>query len=73
MNKIIKLSRLHHDNDGEVVERTDMLFNVDSMITAEINFQLCCTSITYRGESVKTIECLENVETIMYLINQKNY
>jgi hypothetical protein len=72
MNKIIKLARLHHDNDGEVVERTDMLFNVDSMITAEINPQLCCTSITYREESVKTIECLENIETIMYLINKKN-
>jgi hypothetical protein len=73
MNKIIKLARLHYDSNGEVINRTDMLLNVDSMITAQINPELCSTSITYREESVKTIECLENIETIMYLINQKNY
>ena len=72
MNKIIKLTRLY-EKDGEIVGRTTILFNVESLITAEINPYVCCTSIRYREDSVKTIECLENVETIMHLINQKNY
>ena len=64
--------RLEH-HDGEVVGTSTILLNVESMIIAEVNPYLCCTTIKYREDSVKTIDCAEQVETIMHLINQKNY
>lgn len=73
MNKIIKLTRLYHHDNNDLYDKSNILFNVDFMIKAELNPYLCCTSIVYKEDSVKTIECAESIETIMQLINQKNY
>ena len=73
MNKIIKLTRLYYNDDGIIAQKSFILFNVDSMIKAEANNRLGCTSIIYNSDSVMTIHCSESIDTIMQLINQKNY